>query len=97
MKAPQLLPDPTLVQLDYLTADATGITLVMSTRRPQVACPACGQLTHRVHSRYRRVVADLPWNGLPVRLHLQTRKFFCPTPQGSNFNGTNGMLVAWGG
>ena len=22
---------------------------------------------------------------------------FCPTPTGSNFNGTNGMLVAWGG
>ena len=22
---------------------------------------------------------------------------FCPTPQGSNFNGTNGMIVAWGG
>jgi len=31
----------------------------------------------RVHSRYRRQVLDLPWQGLPVRILLRTRKFFC--------------------
>ena len=31
----------------------------------------------RVHSRYVRRVADLPWHGVSVRLELHARKFFC--------------------
>lgn len=34
-------------------------------------------MTTRVHSRYGRTLADLPWAGLPVRIRLQVRKFFC--------------------
>jgi transposase len=30
-----------------------------------------------VHSRYWRTIADLPWEGIPVRIRLQARKFFC--------------------
>ena len=30
-----------------------------------------------MHSRYRRTIADLPWEGFPVRILLQARKFFC--------------------
>lgn len=30
-----------------------------------------------MHSRYKRTLADLPWEGLPVRMLLQARKFFC--------------------
>lgn len=40
-------------------------------------CPCCGMASGRVHSRYRRQVLDLPWQGLPVRILLRTRKFFC--------------------
>ncbi|MDQ5853157.1 MAG: ISL3 family transposase, partial [Chloroflexota bacterium] len=43
------------------------------------ACPSCAQTATRVHSRYVRTLADLPWAHLPVRLELQVRKFFCPT------------------
>jgi hypothetical protein len=32
-----------------------------------------------VHSRYRRSLADLPWQGLAGRLTLETRRFFCET------------------
>src|SRR5580704_7396566 len=31
----------------------------------------------RLHSRYHRTVADLPWQGMSVTLELTTRKFFC--------------------
>ena len=31
----------------------------------------------RIHSRYIRTVADLPWGPCRVVLHLQVRKFFC--------------------
>ena len=40
-------------------------------------CPACGNRSSRVHSRYWRTLADLPWEGIPVQILLRARKFFC--------------------
>ena len=74
------LPDAALVRLEYITAEPDGLTLVRAARREAVPCPTCGRLTNRVHSRYIRTVADLPWSGWPVRLRLQSRRFFCATP-----------------
>jgi transposase len=34
-----------------------------------------------VHSHYRRKVADLPWLGIAVEVHLHTRRFFCATAE----------------
>ena len=31
----------------------------------------------RVHSRYTRTLADLPWQGIPVTVRLHVRRFFC--------------------
>ncbi len=31
----------------------------------------------RVHSRYTRTLADLPWQGVPVTVRLRVRRFFC--------------------
>jgi hypothetical protein len=31
----------------------------------------------RIHSRYQRTLADLPWNWVAVRLQLHVRKFYC--------------------
>ena len=36
--------------------------------------------TTRVHSRYTRTVADVPWGAYAVRLRLRVRKFFCDNP-----------------
>ena len=40
-------------------------------------CPTCGTASRRVHSRYQRKLADLPWEGLPVVILLEARRFFC--------------------
>jgi transposase len=40
-------------------------------------CPRCGQPATRVQSRYWRTLADLPWQGIPVRVRLQVRRFWC--------------------
>ena len=40
-------------------------------------CPGCGTQSGRVHSRYRRCLADLPMAGRPVRLLLLARRFRC--------------------
>ncbi len=47
---------------------------------PTAPCPTCAQPAARVHSGYRRTLADLPWATLPVCLSLQVRRFFCDTP-----------------
>jgi transposase len=41
-------------------------------------CPLCSRRTRRVHSRYVRVVHDLPCCGARVVLRLHVRRFFCP-------------------
>lgn len=76
-----LLPDPELVQLDYLSAEADLLTMVLSSRRAAVECPDCGQPARRVHSCYRRRLADRPWNGIRVRFQLHTRRWFCDRPE----------------
>src|SRR5262249_32565157 len=45
-----------------------------------VPCPLCHVQTSRVHSRYTRTLADLPWGAYVVRLQLRVRKFFCGHP-----------------
>ncbi|HUW84369.1 MAG TPA: transposase family protein [Phycisphaerae bacterium] len=43
-------------------------------------CPICDKPSGRIHSRYGRTLADLPWHGIPVRIDLLVRRFFCDTP-----------------
>ena len=40
-------------------------------------CPSCGTVSRRVHSRYRRRVADLPLSGRIVQLLVIARRFRC--------------------
>ena len=40
-------------------------------------CPVCTRPAQRVHSRYQRTLADLPWAEFSVILQLRVRKFFC--------------------
>jgi hypothetical protein len=72
-----LLPTPKLIQLDYLVASEALITLVAHTCQAEAACPGCGRASNLVQSRYTRTLADLPWHGIPVRLQLRLRRFFC--------------------
>jgi transposase len=53
------------------------LTLQVTSTRALVDCPVCQFPTRRIHSRYVRTVADLPWGPWRVVLHLQVRKFFC--------------------
>ncbi len=73
-----LLPDSAEVVLDQLQVQG-GDRIVMLVRPAQAesCCPACRQRSGRVHSWYRRRLCDLPWEGIPVRLELRVRRFFC--------------------
>ena len=77
--APTILPDPTRLQLDLLRADDHHLTMLVSTKGEQAHCPLCRHRSSQIHSHYQRTLADLPWNGIAVRLHLTTQRFFCRT------------------
>ncbi len=77
------LPAPSFIQLEYLIASDVLITLMVRTCQPEATCPGCGRTATRVQSRYTRTLADLPWHGIPVRLQLRLRRFFCDRPDSS--------------
>ncbi len=56
----------------------TLLCLFVSSARAR--CPLCSRQSKRVHSRYVRVISDLPWQGIPVKLRLRVRRFFCDNP-----------------
>jgi transposase len=72
-----LLPDTAELRLDHLISEPQSITIVVATIRPTACCPACQHPSARVHSRYVRSLADLPWGKTTVRVRLHTRRFFC--------------------
>ena len=43
----------------------------------EAVCPRCEVISARVHSRYRRRLADAPVGGRPVLLRVRVRRFFC--------------------
>jgi transposase len=64
----QVLPEP------------DRVTVVARPRLPTAACPDCRAPSSRVHSRYERRLADLPWQGRPVAIRLRARRFLCAEP-----------------
>lgn len=75
--SPTLLPDPTCLRLVRLEAEKQSLLAVVETTSAEAACPLCQCCCERIHSRYVRLVADLPWAGWAVRLELHVRRFFC--------------------
>ena len=74
-----LFPGAGLRLGDLVLTPTTAVALLVSTA-PTAVCPQCGTASDRVHSRYRRTVADLPSQGRVVALRLLVRKFRCGRP-----------------
>ena len=53
------------------------VTIEAAPRSTSAACPVCCYSSRRVHSFYRRVLHDLPWQGRPVTIHVVARRFHC--------------------
>jgi transposase len=79
---PQHLPGAVLppqdgLRVDEMEARGDVLTLTLTAVAPMAWCPVCSTLSSRVHSRYRRRAADLPWGASTVRLTLCVRRFRC--------------------
>ncbi|MEJ6487480.1 ISL3 family transposase [Nostoc punctiforme UO1] len=74
-----LLPDSNNLKLENCQLDEikTQIKLIVSAISRVVNCPVCNQPTQKIHSRYERLLADLPWADYSITLQLRVRKFFC--------------------
>ena len=76
-----LLPDTSVLTLNSVKHQDDGQVLIMAAASGSVAyCPACHHASHSLHSRYARVLRDLPWQGSTVELRLEVRRFRCRIP-----------------
>jgi transposase len=75
------LPLPSGLEIATTEAIDDLLKVEVISIRNSSCCPLCFQPATRIHSHYRRVVADVPCGGLQVQLVLHLRKFFCETPE----------------
>jgi transposase len=75
----RLLPHGSPFHLEswHLDEATALLTLHVTSTQTLVHCPVCRFPTRRMHSHYRRLLADLPWADVRVVLRLNVRKFFC--------------------
>jgi transposase len=71
---------PASLALDHSALDGSTVTLFLRTTNAAAVCPACGQQSPHVHSRYVRRLRDLPLQGRQTLLELTVRRFFCTNP-----------------
>jgi transposase len=75
MTSPSCFPELPFLDVEHVRKTIAGLTVVVRTTTSTSICPVCGQASSRVHSRYTRTLADLPWSGRTVQLHVQVRRF----------------------
>jgi len=68
-------------ELDFILSNFhyTSSEIKLNVISSQVAsqCPICQSISTKVHSRYLRMIGDLPVSGKVATINLQVRKFFC--------------------
>src|SRR5439155_1584696 len=76
-----LLPGSAILQLESTMFDTTNrrLTFTLISLQDTLQCPLCRACATRIHSRYTRTIADLPWADVQVQLQLRVRKGFCST------------------
>ena len=73
-----LIPAGLLVQQILPSSD--HIIIETNFCQSSASCPECNMPSQRAHSQYGRTLDDLPWQGRPVTLRVQARRFRCINP-----------------
>jgi transposase len=74
---PVLSVDPANLTLQSVEAGTSSAIIYVKATAAQARCPKCNEPSKRIHSRYVRKLADLPWQGQAVHIQVQVRRFFC--------------------
>lgn len=74
-----LLPESAPLEITGydLGLEQQHLTLEAVSTQQTACCPLCKRPTHRVHSRYRRTLRDLPCVHFSLVIMLEVCKFFC--------------------
>jgi transposase len=72
-----LLPHLKGLQIEHCAMSAHGVTVTVAGCRRSAPCPICHRRSRRIHARFTRTLADLPWGGQMVQIHLEGRRFRC--------------------
>jgi zinc-finger of transposase IS204/IS1001/IS1096/IS1165 len=65
------------VRVDRVWREGTTLHFAVAATRHVARCPLCRHRSTRIHSRYTRLLTDLPLAGDGVVIHLQVRRFVC--------------------
>ena len=76
-----LLPHLGCVEVEGIFRAGVGVRVVARACGPSAACPGCGAVSGRVHSRYERRLLDTACGGREVMICLAVRRFFCLAPK----------------
>ena len=74
------LPSDCNLYLDNIHLTTTTLDVCVSNPELQMACPSCGTVANRIHSRYKRLLSDLSCCGRRLCIHWTVRRFFCDGP-----------------
>jgi len=72
-----LVPHLASVAVERISVVGRTVHVLARTCGSGAACPECGTVSRRVHSRYRRQLADTASGGQEVRVDLLVRRFLC--------------------
>ena len=72
-----LLPDTQALDLEEIEVKGNIVLVKVASTQETAVCPSCRGTAYRVHSRYYRILDDLPCGGHRVQLHWKIRRFFC--------------------
>jgi transposase len=78
MSITDVLPAEAGLAVTAVTITPDLIVIEATAASPAGTCPVCGIPSDRVHSRYTRTVADLPFRDRPTVIRMTVRRFRCP-------------------
>jgi hypothetical protein len=70
-------PHLACVCIERVFRSGGSVRVQATTRTSRAACPSCGMVSGRVHSRYERRLSDSAIAGQETMIHLRVGRFFC--------------------
>lgn len=77
MLADIMFPTETQLRIGGVIMEDESIAISATSSNQKGVCPHCMNVSERIHSRYQRHPADVPFAGYAVRLDMTVHRFFC--------------------
>lgn len=75
------LPHLVGIRIERVFRTGKPIRIQARTGTSRAACPACGGVSEKVHSRYERRLCDAAIGGQETLIHLLVARYFCRNPE----------------